>query len=403
MSETSFLWPTTGSGDVSPHSVVDTAAIFAAMGVPTGANAAVVPSQLNELVPVISGTNILVGTGWAIVDGHPYRNSTQKTVTPALPTTGVTGRRLVLRTTWASGTQTTPITEISSADGPATIPTMTQRSGVTYDAPICSYTVANGSGVIAAFTDNRSFIGANPSITTMRNLGGGTLSAPSGISGTGRVTILDFRPIAGAQAADDPTAAQVAIAGNMAMYRSSGGGVQYAMTAGRLMYVSTVTAETAGIITGYYQGNSGVNINLVVAPARSPWMRCRFNPTNAGNANSSTRVLGFIDATSGATPNGAYLRRNTTGDLYFVTRQGGAETATSLGAQTSAQRWYDIYSPDAGVTWYCYDHTGVLLATHTTNVPTAATNLAVGTYITSTSGNLTDHVLSAIVVSMIDE
>ena len=75
--------------------------------------------------------------------------------------------------------------------------------------------------------------------------------------------------------------------------------------------------------------------------------------------------------------NGAYLRANTTGNLFFVTRQGASETTTDLGVRPSTLTSYEIYTADAGVTWICRnDTTGATVATHTTNVPTATTQLA---------------------------
>lgn len=115
------------------------------------------------------------------------------------------------------------------------------------------------------------------------------------------------------------------------------------------------------------------------SPAKSPRMLFRIE-WPVGAANMTTFIAGFFDAVGSATPNGAYLRINTTGHLFFVTRQGGSETTDDLGAQnTSAVTGWEIETVDAGVTWVCRNQAGVAQGTsHTTNVPTAASALFAG-------------------------
>jgi hypothetical protein len=81
------------------------------------------------------------------------------------------------------------------------------------------------------------------------------------------------------------------------------------------------------------------------------------------------------------------LRIVTTGNLEFVTDQGGVETVTSLGAYSrTTVQGFEIESPDAGVTWVCRNQAGTVLATHTANVPTAATSLIYGCWATTVTG-----------------
>lgn len=159
MAESSLLWDSGGGGDASPHSESVTAAFFNAVMGGTAANAGVLPGRLNELEPTVTGgnTTVTVDTGWGICDGHPYLRDASAAVTPTTPAVGTTGRRLVLRADWSA--QTVRLTEISSADGTAAIPAMTQTSGTTYDIPICQYTVTTG-GVVGAFQDDRVWAGA---------------------------------------------------------------------------------------------------------------------------------------------------------------------------------------------------------------------------------------------------
>ncbi|MCK9496896.1 MAG: hypothetical protein M0R75_15580 [Dehalococcoidia bacterium] len=158
MTEKSYVWEVDGGGDESPHSVAEWCTVEAAIAGAAGANEGVLPRMLNELAPSTQSgaTQIRIASGWAIVDGHPYHNDGNEDFTPVTPSTGTTGRRAVLRADWSA--QTVRIVEISSADGTATIPSLTQTSGTTYDIPICQYTVTTG-GAIGSFVDEREFAG----------------------------------------------------------------------------------------------------------------------------------------------------------------------------------------------------------------------------------------------------
>ena len=139
-------------------------------------------------------------------------------------------------------------------------------------------------------------------------------------------------------------------------------------------------------------GNSGLSnaapTRLAMSPAKNPRMLVR-GVLPAASANVSWWLCGFVSNwTSASTPNGAYLRIVTTGNVFFVTRQGGSETATDLGAlaRTSTVLGFEIETADAGVTWTCKNQAGTVLATSTTNVPTAATDLAYGIYAVTGTG-----------------
>lgn len=277
-------------------------------------------------------------------------------------------------------------------------------------------TAASGSSNEASRVDHVHAL-PSPAQSGMLALGGGALTAPTGITGTGRVMLCDYAASAySASIARDTTDGLASQAfpthGGLLLYSSatpSASGTLAALVSGSVSgLVLTLTGPSGGagnfgLFTGYMNAETGTvpNTAAAIAPDRSPWMRVRMNPTSGGAANITTRQFGFFGSLS-ATANGAYLRRNTTGNLFFVTRQGGSETAQDMGAQTNAQRWYDIYTPDAGVTWYCYDHTAATLYTSTTNVPTAATDLIVGHYVIQAAASQTSA-LSRIAVSYVDE
>lgn len=182
MAQKSLLWPTTGGGDVSPVSVSDTSAMFAALMGGSG----VIKNYLNELVPTVSGSHILMNTGWAIVDGHPYNNSASLDTTITTPAIGTTGHRLVLRADWTA--QTVRLIDKASADNTAAIPAVTQTSGTTYEITICTLTITTG-GVIT-MTDARDYApvslqgvyGSNTTEATLTSATGTDMVTVSGLS-----------------------------------------------------------------------------------------------------------------------------------------------------------------------------------------------------------------------------
>lgn len=160
MTERSFIWDSGGSGDSSPHSEANTALLFGAIlgDRLISANKGVLRGVLNALTPSSPGAGqVRIASGAAISDGHPYVSDANVDFTPTTPSVGTTGHRIVLRASWSA--QTVRLVDISSADGTAAIPAMTQTPGTTYDIPICSFTKSTG-GVIASLTDTREFAGS---------------------------------------------------------------------------------------------------------------------------------------------------------------------------------------------------------------------------------------------------
>jgi len=158
-------------------------------------------------------------------------------------------------------------------------------------------------------------------------------------------------------------------------------------------YAAVATGASGIISWGFHTTRGAIaagTLGAVVRPDKNPIMMIRWFP-GASNANLTTTMAGFLagGASLSDTANGAYLRANTTGNLFFVTRQGGTETTTDLGARPTTPTSYEIYTEDAGVTWYCRNNTtATLVATHTTNVPTATTALAYAVGARSASGSL---------------
>lgn len=154
------------------------------------------------------------------------------------------------------------------------------------------------------------------------------------------------------------------------------------ITEGVEPYTTFNTGGAAAVFFGSGNYNTSTPaMRGVTAPSKNPRMLLRYFP-GASSANLTTTLAGFLQGggtAPAATVNGAYLRCNTTGNLFFVTRQGGTETTTDLGVRPTVLTSYEVETVDAGVTWTCRNSTtGSVVATHTTNVPTAATTLAIG-------------------------
>lgn len=157
-------------------------------------------------------------------------------------------------------------------------------------------------------------------------------------------------------------------------------------------YDAWVTGGAVPLGIGSFGANTAATAKLPTAPNKSPRMLIRWIP-GVSNANLTTTMAGFfavtVDNAPAATSSGAYLRANTTGNLFFVTRQGGTETTTDLGVRPTVLTSYEIETTDAGVTWTCRNSTtGAVVATSTTNVPTAATAVGYGAFGLSGVGSI---------------
>ena len=178
--ELSIPWDGTSTGDKGPFTDDEWRDVFRALGMGGGlvgaANVGVVGGLLNGLRMTTAGNNDLtINTGYAIVDGTVYKNDASKSTTSASPSVGTTGRMVVLKKDWTA--QTIRIAIITSNDGTAAIPSVTQSGGTTWEIPLCSFTITTG-GVIAALTDLREF--TNPVAVQVVFDGGGT-TIPTGI------------------------------------------------------------------------------------------------------------------------------------------------------------------------------------------------------------------------------
>jgi hypothetical protein len=112
----------------------------------------------------------------------------------------------------------------------------------------------------------------------------------------------------------------------------------------------------------------GVNLSL------------RIGHMTAGSSNSSIRRIGLADQALTAAPNnGIYWKiTGTTGNYYACCNSGGSsETGTDSGIAASDSTFADLLIKVVGGTAYFYI-AGALVATISTNVPTAALRMRMG-------------------------
>ena len=146
MTERSLLWTNTG-GDGGPYSQDQLRLLQKVLAGAGAVNEGVIGAQLNSLRPSSPGNNqVTIDTGRAMVDGTLYENDAALTINVTIPVVGTTGKRLVLRKSWSAKTVRAVV--ISSADGTASLPALTQTDLTTWEIPIASFQHAT-SGVIS--------------------------------------------------------------------------------------------------------------------------------------------------------------------------------------------------------------------------------------------------------------
>ncbi|NKE69897.1 hypothetical protein [Candidatus Manganitrophus noduliformans] len=120
-------------------------------------------------------------------------------------------------------------------------------------------------------------------------------------------------------------------------------------------------------------------------PASGRRMSCRVAPvTGASGGNKYWGLSDTADPASGALDSGGaakgcFFRRATTGNVFAVTKNGAAtETTTDLGSAFEGE--WDDYEVAPTPTEVNYYKGGVLVATHTTNIPTVGLRSIVSVY-----------------------
>lgn len=155
MSQDSGFWPTNGTGD-GPNGGYSTdqwQELFAALfTTDQAATQAVLKGYAGELAVSGSASPLSVADGRAIVHGLWYLNTAPVSVAIPTPSIGTTGHRVVLQADYSP--QTVRIVLLSSADGVATLPALTQDS-LRWEVDLATLTITTG-GVIS-LSDARRF------------------------------------------------------------------------------------------------------------------------------------------------------------------------------------------------------------------------------------------------------
>ncbi len=163
MAESSIFWTTGSTGDgASPYTQAQIFAWLLRTFVNAPATEGILKGYANELAPSGTASPVAIATGAAMVYGIPYENTAVVNVAVPTPVIGTTGRRIVLRASWAA--QTVRVVLLSSSDGVAAIPAATQTPGTTYDHTLATLTITTG-GVIT-LTDTRGYLHPNIKVAT---------------------------------------------------------------------------------------------------------------------------------------------------------------------------------------------------------------------------------------------
>ncbi len=188
MSQTSWLWTTSSSGDgAATYTRSDWTEIGKIFGGTTGSQG-IVPNYMNCFSAACELETVVVNTGGALVDGKPYTNDAAASVTIPAAAGGGNTRidRVTLRAMWNAGDaspQTVRIWRIAGTDaGAPTVPDLVQTSGSTYDLPLWKATVNTG-GTITALTDERYYSSCALAASNIQTGACGRLEIkPAGIS-----------------------------------------------------------------------------------------------------------------------------------------------------------------------------------------------------------------------------
>jgi hypothetical protein len=192
MAESSIFWTTGSTGDGASEYTQEQ--LFSWLSRSDGEG--VVGGYANELACSGIGADISVATGAAVVNGTPYESTAAETVTIPNAVLGTTGHRIVLRKSWAA--QTVRIALLSSADGVASIPALTQTIGTTYEISLCSLTRTTAG--VSTVVDARSYVRNRLSV----NRQGGSATA-WGTAGTTNYVSGNVRIQCGSVAGASPT------------------------------------------------------------------------------------------------------------------------------------------------------------------------------------------------------
>ena len=165
MTQKSYFWTTDGTGDGtnSGFTQAEVARFWRYLFARDNTTMAPLKGVLNELEVTGVSSPVSMNTGYAVADGFGYYNDAALDIAVATPVVGTTGHRVVLEVDWTA--QTVRAVLLSSADGTADIPAVTQSAGSEWEISLATLTITTGGTIVV--TDDRTFAefaSARPSV-----------------------------------------------------------------------------------------------------------------------------------------------------------------------------------------------------------------------------------------------
>lgn len=155
MTQKSYFWTTDGTGDGtnSGFTQAEVARFWRYLFARDNTTMAPLKGVLNELEVTGVSSPVSMNTGYAVADGFGYYNDAALEIAVATPVVGTTGHRVVLEVDWTA--QTVRAVLLSSADGTADIPAVTQSAGSEWEISLATLTITTGGTIVV--TDDRTF------------------------------------------------------------------------------------------------------------------------------------------------------------------------------------------------------------------------------------------------------
>lgn len=186
--ENSWFWGGTTPGDASeaPYDNDEWSDIWRKLFMRDRETQGVIEDYLFELaVENLSGNDIRVDTGAALVDGKFYETDANVDNTIATPAVSTRIDRVILRKSWSA--QTIRVAILTGVEGGG-VPTITQTDGVIWEIPLAQVSITTGA--VITITDEREFARTPLAVSPV-----GSLIEIETITADGSGSTIDFTSI----------------------------------------------------------------------------------------------------------------------------------------------------------------------------------------------------------------
>jgi hypothetical protein len=256
MAQFSYLWTTnaTGTGhQVASYTQIHWAKIMEIVGACSGRRG-VAPRFANKLSASAVGTTVTIGTGAALVDGHPYESTAPENFTVGPSDSGLERiDRIVLRCDWA--TFTVLLVQLAGSQNVSPVPpTTTTDSGTRYDITLWQARV-NSAGQVT-LTDERDWaqlLGDDATIEDdndghlrIKDLGVSSAKLAAGAVTNDKVRNGAACSVIGRSAGSTGAVADIAAAANGQVLRRSGNSLAFAQVSAAEIADGAVTNAKLG-------------------------------------------------------------------------------------------------------------------------------------------------------------